>query len=98
MSFNELRKGRHSEQGQIYFVTMVTQDRKPYFSNLYLARKAIQQIRLLHNEEKLYSYTWIIMPNHVHWLFQLGDNQNLSNVINLFKGRTARILNRDINK
>ncbi len=98
MSFNDLRKGRYSEDGRVYFVTMVTQGRKPYFSNLYMARKAIQQIRLLQNEGKLYSFAWVIMPDHVHWLFQLGDNQQLSNVINLFKGRTARMLNKDINK
>lgn len=98
MSFNELRKGRYSEQGQIYFVTMVTLDRKPHFSNLYLARKAIQQISLLHNEEKLYSYAWVVMPDHMHWLFQLGNEQSLSKIINLFKGRTARILNKEINK
>ena len=98
MSFNELRKGRYSEAGQIYFVTIVTQGRKPYFSNLYLARQAIKQIGLLHNEEKLYSFTWVVMPDHVHWLFQLGDEQSLPHVINLFKGRTARVLNKDINK
>jgi len=98
MSFNDLRKGRYSEDGRVYFVTMVTQERTPYFLNFYVARKAIQQLRLLHNEEKLYSYAWVIMPDHVHLLFQLGNNQQLSNVINLFKGRTARILNKDTNK
>ena len=77
---------------------MVTLDRKPHFSNLYLARKAIQQISLLHEEEQLYSYSWVIMPDHMHWLFQLGKNQSLSKVINLFKGRTARTLNKEINK
>lgn len=98
MSFNDLRKGRYSEEGRIYFVTMVTQDRKAYFSDLYLTRKAIQQIRSFHDEEKLYSYTWVIMPDHIHWLFQLSEKQSLSNVINLFKGRTARILNRYMNR
>jgi len=98
MSFNDLRKGRYSEQGQIYFVTMVTKNRKPCFSDLYMARKTIQQLGLLHSEEKLYSYAWVVMPDHIHWLFQLGENQLLSNVINLFKGRTARVLNEYMNK
>ena len=97
MSFNDLRKGRYSEQGQIYFVTMVTKDRKPYFSDLYITRKTAQQLGLLHSEEKLYSYAWVVMPDHIHWLFQLGENQSLSKVINLFKGRTARILNKYLN-
>ncbi len=97
MSFNDLRKGRYSEQGQIYFVTMVTNNRTPCFSSLYVTRKAIQQLGLLHREEKLYSYAWVVMPDHIHWLFQLGENQSLSKVINLFKGRTARILNKYLN-
>ena len=98
MSFNDLRKGRYSEQGQIYFVTMVTKDRKPYFSDLYIARKTIQQLSLLHSEEKLYSYAWVVMPDHIHWLFLLAENQSLSKVINSFKGRTARILNKCLNQ
>ena len=98
MSFNELRKGRYSEEGQIYFVTMVTHERKPYFSNFYVSRKIIQQIALLHDEQKLYSLAWVIMPEHVHWLLQLGENQSLPKIINLFKGRTARILNKALNK
>ena len=98
MSFNELRKGRYSEEGQIYFVTMVTEERRLHFLNFYVARKAIQQIALLHKEKILCSYAWVIMPDHIHWLFQLSDNQSLSKVINLFKGRTARILNKDINR
>lgn len=98
MSFNDLRIGRYSEEGQIYFVTMVTQERKPYFSNFYMSRKTIQQIGLLHNEQELYSLAWVIMPDHIHWLFQLGENKSLPKVINLFKGRTARILNTALNK
>lgn len=98
MSFNDLRKGRYSEEGRVYFVTMVTNNRRPCFSNLYISRKTIQQLSLLHNEEKLYSYAWVVMPDHIHWLFQLGENQSLSKVVNLFKGRTARILNKYTNK
>ena len=98
MSFNDLRKGRFSEKSRIYFVTMVIDKRKPYFSDFYLSRKTIQQFRLMHEEGELYSLAWVIMPDHVHWLFQLGDNYSLSKVINLFKGRTARILNKDLSK
>ena len=98
MSFNDLRKGRFSEDGSIYFVTMVTYERKPYFLNFFVARKVIQQIGILHNEKQVYSLAWVIMPDHIHWLFQLNESTSLSKLMNLFKGRTARILNKDINK
>ena len=98
MSFNDLRKGRYSEEGRVYFVTMVTNNRARCFLDLYLSRKTIQQLSLLHREERLYSYAWVIMPDHIHWLFQLGEGESLAKVINLFKGRTARILNRYMNR
>lgn len=98
MSFNDLRKGRFSETGQIYFVTMVTNKREPYFLNFFMARKLIYQIRLLHDDKQVYSLAWVIMPDHVHWLFQLNESISISKLINLFKGRTARILNKDINR
>lgn len=98
MSFNDLRKGRYSEDGRIYFVTIVTQSRKPYFLNFFRTRKTIHELRLLHDEQKIYSLAWVVMPDHIHWLFQLGENESLSNVINLFKGRTARKLNKELNK
>lgn len=98
MSFNDLRKGRFSETGQIYFVTMVTNEREPYFLNFFMARKLIHQIRLLHDDKQVYSLAWVIMPDHVHWLFQLNESISISKLINLFKGRTARILNKDINR
>jgi len=54
MSYNELRKGRWSESGHIYFVTMVTNERKPYFLDFFIARKLIQQIKLLHDDKQVY--------------------------------------------
>jgi REP element-mobilizing transposase RayT len=75
---------------------MVTNERKPYFLNFFMARKIIRQIGLLHNDKQVYSLAWVIMPDHVHWLFQLNTNISLSKLMNLFKGRTARILNKDM--
>jgi REP element-mobilizing transposase RayT len=98
MSYNELRKGRYSGGGHIYFVTMVTNKRKPCFLNLSTARKLIQQLKLLHNDKQVYSLAWVVMPDHVHWLFQLNESVSLSKLINLFKGRTARVLNKELNR
>jgi len=98
MSYNNLRKGRYSEHNQLYFVTMVIHNRKQIFSELLLARKAAQQLRAIHDNQQVTSFAWVIMPDHIHWLFQLNEKQVLSNIIALFKGRTARIINKEINK
>ena len=98
MSFNDLRKGRFSEEGRVYFVTIVTQNRNTHFTEFHLARSVIQELRLLHDEQKIYSFAWVVMPDHLHWLFQLNDNEELSNIINLLKGRFSRKVNKILNK
>ena len=98
MSFNNLRKGRFSEEGRIYFVTMVTQNRNTYLSEFYLARAVIHELRFLHDEQKIHSLAWVVMPDHLHWLFQLNENEQLSNIINLLKGRVSRKVNKMLNK
>jgi putative transposase len=32
------------------------------------------------------------MPDHLHWLFQLGDTGTLAEVMQSFKGRSARAM------
>jgi REP element-mobilizing transposase RayT len=50
-------------------------------------------MRSLHDEGKVCSLAWVIMPDHVHWLFQLGDEMDLSAVIKRFKARSAHRVN-----
>lgn len=37
---------------------------------------------------------WVLMPDHVHWLIQLGDHGSLSDVISRLKSASARGANR----
>lgn len=39
--------------------------------------------------------TWVVMPDHMHALIQLGEAASLSNCIRLFKGRLSSALRRD---
>jgi REP element-mobilizing transposase RayT len=36
---------------------------------------------------------WVLMPDHLHWLIQLGDRHSLSEVIRMFKGRSSLAIN-----
>ena len=38
------------------------------------------------------------MPDHVHWLFQLGENEDLSTAIKRFKARSAQRVNNHLNR
>jgi putative transposase len=84
-----LRKGRVSLPGQIYLVTAVTHDRVPLFSDFYLGRIVVNA--LCHEQEKgtVESLAFVLMPDHLHWLFALGEGASLSDVLKSVKGFSA---------
>lgn len=96
MTYNALRKGRFSEPNRAYFITAVIRDRRPVFSDLCIARMLIRQMRVLHDEGMISSLAWVVMPDHLHWLFQLGDCSSLEKAINLLKGRSSRLINKHL--
>ena len=56
-------------------------------------RRVVHHMRQLHEQQVVSSLAWVIMPDHVHWLLQLGDGQTLSQAIKTFKGRSAADVN-----
>jgi len=94
MSYDDLRKGRYSEQRQVYFVTSVLAEReRRYFADFSCARCVVAEMRALHDDEAVSSLAWVVMPDHVHWLFQLGGDTNLSAAVKRFKACSARRVN-----
>ena len=49
----------------------------------------------LTDQHEIESITWVIMPDHLHWLFQLTSDNGLSKVIQTLKGRSSRAINKD---
>jgi len=93
MSYRDLAKGRFSSENQIYFVTAVIDKRRKLFNNLNVCRKISLQMKQFDDQGHVATIAWVIMPDHIHWLFELKSNINLATVIKKFKGRTARKLN-----
>jgi REP element-mobilizing transposase RayT len=89
----DLRKGRASLPLQVYLVTTVVEGRRPVFRDLYNGRILVRALR--HQQEKgnVSSLAYVIMPDHLHWLFQLGDRKSLAQVVGIVKGFSARELN-----
>lgn len=81
----DLRKGRFFESNHIYHVTTVTRDRIPYFSDFQRARQLITTLRTHHNHGLVESLAFVVMPDHLHWLFKLGEQQTLSQVVAVVK-------------
>lgn len=66
-----LRKGRVSAIGNVYSITWVTYQRKPWFSDFALGRMVVSALRRAHDAGTVESLAFVVMPDHVHWLMAL---------------------------
>ena len=87
-----LRRGRYSEPGRVYLVTTVVQAREALFSDWRLGRLVVDEMRTAHTNDQLRSLAFVLMPDHLHWLFELGD-QPLDTVLASVKSRSAKAVN-----
>lgn len=91
-----LRKGRCSVPGQIYFITFVTKNRNPIFSNWDLACAASRILADKSLWQDATLLTWVLMPDHFHGLVEIGENKTLAEIIKRVKGTSAREINRHL--
>lgn len=80
--------------GQLYHITTCTKDRHPHFIDSACARLIIREMCALHDEGSVSSLAWVLMPDHLHWLFALGHSDSLDQVLKRLKGRTGQLLMR----
>ena len=93
-----LRKARCSNPRQIYSITSVCMCRENVFSDYQYARLVAKTL----SSEKLWPdakcLAWIVMPDHIHLLIELGDEEPLSLVVQRIKSLTAVAINLERNK
>ena len=85
-----LRLGRSSQENGMYLITSVTWRRTPVFSEWCYAHAAIRaftQEGVLKDAQLL---AWVLMPDHVHWLLQLGEERDLRSLVGTMKSASAR--------
>ncbi len=90
---SQLRKGRYSESGRIYFITSVTANRRPAFESFYSGRLLVKEMMAENERGTLESLAYVVMPDHFHWLLQLREGADLSTAIGRVKSLTARSVN-----
>ena len=93
-----LRKGRVSIENGIYLITATTLDRQKLFANFDVgcaAARCFEDARLL-GDAKMQA--WVLMPDHVHWLLQLGEWNELSAVVRRLKSVSAQQVNRTLGR
>ncbi len=93
-----LRNGRVSICHSAYLITTTTQNRTPLFIHFPAASSAarcFEDATLLRESRML---AWVLMPDHVHWLLQLGESDSLGEVIGRLKSASSRHTNRTLNR
>jgi putative transposase len=95
---SSLRKGRHSLGNGVYHVTTTTHGRQRLFEGFGAARAVVRSL----NAPQLLGDTaliaWVLMPDHLHILLQLGECDGLSAYVERFKSASARSVNRRLGR
>lgn len=93
-----LRLGRVSLPNHVYLVTTVTHGREPLFTDFAAACATARRFNDPHIQGDARMLAWVLMPDHVHWLIQLGETDLLDTVINRLKSASARVANRALRR
>ena len=89
---HRLRSGRHSQSGQIYMITVVTAERRRVFEQFSAARSLIGYLKTENDLQRANTVAFVVMPDHLHWLMQLGEVATLSQVVRGVKSLTSHRL------
>ncbi|MGH8632082.1 MAG: REP-associated tyrosine transposase [Burkholderiales bacterium] len=94
--YRALRTNRVSLPGHLYLVTTTTHRRERFFAEFSTARLAVTALN--HRETLADSeiLAWVLMPDHLHLLVQLGEEDELSALMNRIKSRMGRVVNRHL--
>ncbi|PBJ83130.1 transposase [Lysobacteraceae bacterium NML93-0399] len=86
-----LRLGRRSEPGRVYLITVTTWQRRAVFGRSETAKAACSAFTRPRTMGEAQLLAWVLMPDHVHWLIQLGG-EPLTRVVARMKASVSREL------
>ncbi|QRY77291.1 transposase [Pseudomonas sp. PDNC002] len=89
-----LRKGRVSVPGGVYLITATTLQRTSIFTDFDAACAAASAFTRPTVLGRNTLFAWVLMPDHVHWLLQLGEDEDLAKSIGRMKAVSAREVRR----
>ena len=90
----DLRLGRYSQKGQVYSITTVTHLRNKIFLDFYHGRLLINVLRESDRIGQSATIGFVVMPDHLHWLFTLTGSNDLSQTVQYVKGASAYKINK----
>ena len=87
-----LMVGRHSCSNAVYAITSVIRGRRPLLTDGRHASVVMREFARCEEECRVDNVAWVVMPDHIHWLFRLREGAIAASV-QAFKSRTARGIN-----
>jgi putative transposase len=86
-----LHAGRVSAQGAVYFVTFVTEARRPWLAQESAGNAILGALRAWHAEGDGGVLAATVMPDHVHVIFEVGERLSVGRCVSRWKsqGRKA---------
>lgn len=97
MASPRLLKSRHSSIGAFYAVTTATFGRRRLFEDPTMASLVAIEIAATDDLGLSSMLAWVLMPDHLHWLFSL-ESGSLSALVQRFKMRSAQAINRTLDR
>ncbi|KIP96219.1 transposase [Pseudomonas sp. HN2] len=94
---HRLRRGRCSEPGRAYLITVVVYQRRPIFTDWRIGRLLVAELKRAQDQQWVKSIAWVVMPDHFHWLVQL-ENASLERLMQTVKSRSTLTINRALNR
>ena len=88
-----LREGRVSIPGQVYHVTARTKSGMHVFENSVAAFAACSAFHKVGKLTDARLLAWVLMPDHAHWLVDLGALDDLSQLVARLKSMSAGACN-----
>jgi len=95
---SRLRRGRRSIPNQIYHVSTATHGWHRLFEDMSCGRAVVDSLRYEHDAGHVESLAFVIMPDHLHWLFSLSGTRSLNVCVNNVKGFSAKNINKIIGR
>ena len=77
----------------IYFITICTQDRFPFFKEEIFCELFIEELKLAKQLKPFRLFGFVVLHDHVHLLIQPNDGYNISKIIQFLKRHFSRDIN-----
>jgi len=86
---HRLRRGRVPLPEHVYALTLVTRNRYRWFAEHTHARIAARTLYASALNKYGQTLAFVVMPDHMHWLYHLNDRAELSQPVRIYKAKTS---------